>query len=118
MSVAADVVEHLLGSAEGGLGVDDPFARLEGGEVEAELVGIAQFLKRAEELELAGVKGVLEILEKQAAEQIGQHFDRQEEARSAGDPSLAVPRGSAAGNDAVQMGMEGANKRTDRMRET
>ena len=61
--------------------------------------------KGSAEDQLAGPKGLVEGFEEQTAEQAGQHADRQEEARSAAHPALAVGRQPAAGHDAVQVGM-------------
>lgn len=90
MRVAAHVVEHVLGFAEWSLGVNHPFDVLEGGEVQTPFVRISQFFERTEELEFAGVECLLEVLQKQAAEQAGQDIHGQEKARPAVDPSLAI----------------------------
>src|SRR3984893_11157539 len=52
-----------------------------------------------------GVEGLLQIPEEEATEETGENRNRQEVARSAGDPSRAVWRAPAAGDDAMQMGM-------------
>jgi hypothetical protein len=41
-------------------------------------------------MQLALVKGLLQVFEEEAPEQTGQHADGQEEARTTGDPTLAI----------------------------
>ncbi len=65
--------------------------------------GIGHGRKRAEEVELALGEGGAHLLEEQGAEAAGQHANRQEEARLAGDPTRLVGRDPAAGDDAVKM---------------
>src|SRR5262249_31648055 len=51
------------------------------------------------------VEGRLQVSEKQAAEEPGQHPDREEEARPTRNPALAIEREPTAGHDAVKVGM-------------
>ena len=104
VGVPAHVVQDLPGSTEGRLGVDHPVGRAHRREVLGKRLAIAQGLKRRRKAELAGVEGLLQILEEQAAEQPGQHPHRQEEAGPAGDPAGAIGREPAPGDHAVQMG--------------
>ena len=53
--------------------------------------------------QFARIEGVLELLQKQAAEQSRQHAYGQEEAGLARDPAGAVGREPAAGDDTMQM---------------
>jgi hypothetical protein len=61
--------------------------------------------ERRKELQLSLVKVLLEVAQKQPAEQAGQHFNRQKEVRSAGNPTLAIERKATAGHHAMQVGM-------------
>src|SRR6266481_3520387 len=63
----------------------------------------------AEEPQLAGAEGVLQFPQEQSAEQPREHAHRQEEAGATSDPAGAVERGSAAGDDAmdVRMALQG-----------
>src|ERR1700730_9744532 len=54
---------------------------------------------------MPGVEGLLQIPEEEATEETGENRDRQEVARSAGDPSRAVCREPAAGDDAMKVGL-------------
>ena len=59
----------------------------------------------AEEVELSGGVGLLQCLEQKTAKQAAEHAYCKKEARPACHPAL-VGRESAAGNHAVQMGMQ------------
>ena len=106
MGVAAEIGQHLFGPAERGLGIDHPVdaAQLRRGGA-AKACGLGKAGEIAEEAQLAGVEGVLQCLQEQAAEQAGEHAHRQEEAGAAGDPAGAVGRGAAARHDAMDMRM-------------
>ena len=62
-----------------------------------------QGLKRAGEVELPRVEGLLQGGEEPPAEEPRSHADRQEEARTTGDPPRAVRREAATGDDAMEM---------------
>ena len=72
VGVAAEVVEDLVGAGEGALGVDDPLGLAEGLEVACEGVGVVERGQGVAELEPAGVVGLLEQFEEEAAEQAGE----------------------------------------------
>ena len=88
--VAADIVHDLLRPSERWLGVDDPFRVSQRIEMIEESLPILERLKRSEEVQLVGVEGLLQILEKQSAEQPGEHLYRQEKIRAAGDPVCTI----------------------------
>jgi len=56
-----------------------------------------------EEVQHASGEGLFQIVQEQASEHPRQDPDRQEEPRSAGDPTLTVRRDPAAGDETVQM---------------
>src|SRR4029077_2427085 len=106
MGVAAQVAEHLGGSAEGRLGIDDPllvlqllhqsrkqFLVLEGG------CGTAA-VQRSVAVE--ALQSAQELVAKDAAK----HRNGQQEARMRMDPALVIWGESAAGDDTVDMRME------------
>ena len=107
MGIATEIGENLSGSAERLLGVDDPIDAPHGGEASGEGDRPGEGCEIAEEVQGAGVEGGGQTLEEQAPEQPGERFDGQEEVRSAGDPSRAIIRETAARNDAMDMGMVG-----------
>jgi len=104
--VAADIVHHLLWPGERWLGVDDPFHVSHQIEMTGERLSILECLKRREELQLADIEGLLQILQEQSAEQAGEHPYRQEKARAAGDPPGTIRCNPAARDDTMQMRME------------
>jgi hypothetical protein len=71
VGVAAEIGEHGLGAAEGGLGVDHPLGLAERGEVCREGSGIGQPRQIAEDLELPRLVQGRQPLEEQAPEQPG-----------------------------------------------
>ena len=106
MGVAPEVAEDLLGSAEGRLGVDDPARAIElvlhagesrrigerrGGAVEAERAALVESSQSREEL---------------SAKECAEHANGEEEIGTRGDPSRAVERETAAGDDAVHVRVE------------
>jgi hypothetical protein len=88
--VAADIVHHLLWSGERWLGVDDPFHVSRQIEMTGESLRILECLKQREELQLAGVEGLLQILQEQSPEQPREHPYGQEKVGAAGDPPSTI----------------------------
>jgi hypothetical protein len=80
------IVHHLLLPGERWLCVDDPFQVSHQIKIMGESLSILECLKRREELQLADVEGLLQILQEQSAEQPGEHPYRQEKVGAAGDP--------------------------------
>ncbi len=74
VGVAADIVHHLLWPGERWLGVDDPFHVSHQIEMTGESLRIMECLKRSEEPQLAGVEGLLQILQEQSPEQPREHL--------------------------------------------
>ena len=105
MGVAAEIGQHLLGAAERRLGIDDPVDAPQLVEPVGEGRGLGEAGEVAEEAQLAGVEGGLQVLEEQPAEQAREHAHRQEEAGPAGDPARAVEREAAARHDAMDVRM-------------
>src|SRR5262245_60260602 len=105
MGIAAEIGQHLFGAAEWWLGVDHPVEAPEFAETTCEGLRFDKAGEIAEEPQLAGREGVLQLLQEQPAEQPREHTHRQEEAGTTSDPVGAVKRGSAAGNDAMDVRM-------------
>src|SRR5882757_6464627 len=76
-----------------------------GAEVAQEDAAVAERRQGTKEAQFFGVECPLQIFQEQSTEEAGQHQDRQEEIGSAGDPSGAVGREPAAGNDTMQVRM-------------
>jgi hypothetical protein len=68
VGVASQVVENLLGPGKGSFGIDDPFCLAERCEINREGRGNLKLLEGGKEMQLAVVEGLLQQLEKQAAE--------------------------------------------------
>lgn len=101
--LTADIAEHLLRAGERRLGVDDPFGPSRRQQMRGKAVRIGQRLERGAEAQLAVIEGVVHGGQGQAAEQAGQHANRQEEPLATGDPPGAIRREAAAGDDAMEM---------------
>jgi hypothetical protein len=66
---------------------------------------VAERLQAPAEGQLFGVEGLLQSGQEQPAEEASEHAHGQEEGRPAGDPTAAVGRGTATGDDAMQVRM-------------
>src|SRR5262245_16611938 len=98
MGIAAEIGQHLFGAAEWWLGVDHPVEAPEFAETTCEGLRFDKAGEIAEEPQLAGREGVLQLLQEQPAEQPREHTHRQEEAGTTSDPV----GGSAANTDPVR----------------
>src|SRR5438445_1466049 len=105
MRIAAEISQHLFGPAEWRLGVDDPVGPSELIEPLGEYGGIGEMGEITEKAQLASREGSLQLLQKQAAEQLREDADRQEEVGPASHPSCAVERRSTTRHDTVDMRM-------------
>src|SRR6267378_442589 len=106
MSVAAQILQHMLRPAKGGLGVNHPLGFFQRSQITGESGRVAQRFQIAEELELAGGINFFQGFEQQSPEQAAEDLDWQKESGAAWDPAVVVSRQAAAGNDAVQVGMK------------
>ena len=102
MGIAAEIVEHLLGSAERAFGVDDPGDAAQRGEVAGEGGRFGECGEVAEEVQLASVERIEQAFEEEAAIEPREDMDRQEEAGAAGDPAT-IGREAAARDDAMDV---------------
>lgn len=73
MGVAAEIGQHLLRTAEGGLGVDDPLDAPQFVELAGEGGGFGKIRELPEEAELAGRERRVEFGKEQPAEESGEH---------------------------------------------
>ena len=76
-----------------------------GREVAPEGTAVAKPLKTAVEGQLLGVEGLFQRGKEQPTEQTSEHADGQKELGPAGDPTAAVGRKTATGDDAMQVWM-------------
>src|SRR5271169_1393411 len=105
MSVSRDVGQDLFGAGEGWFGVDPPFRLSRGSEVALKGAAVAERLQASAEGQFIGIEGLLQSGQEQPAEEASEHAHGQEEGRPAGDPTAAVGRETATGDDAMQVRM-------------
>lgn len=105
VGIAAQIGKHGLWAAKGRFGIDHPFGFTEWGEPGGKGIRPDQPLQVAIESQLSGLVQRHQAVQKEAAEQAGQHAHMQEEPGLAGDPPGAVPRQTAAGHDHMDMRM-------------
>lgn len=103
--VARQVLERLLGPAEGRFGVDGPVVASGPGQETAERVRIVEGCELAVEVQPSLVVGGPGEGEPFAAEDPTEHADGQEEAATTVDPAGAVERESTGGHETVQVRM-------------
>ncbi len=103
MRVATEILEDVLGSAKWWLGEYHPLSLPHRSQILGEGTGSLKRFKRVEEAQEAGVKGALQLRQKQPAKQPREYAHRQEEPRAAGEPVFAIGTQAAARNHAMQM---------------
>ena len=106
VGVAAEILQHVLGSTEGRFGVDHPFLLLERRQVTGKGEWICERSEVAEELEFSGGVGLLQGVQKQSAEELAEDLNGEKEFAAARDPAFVIG-GQATGRDyAVEVGVE------------
>ena len=90
MGISGQVLEHLLGPAEGRLGIDHPLLAAQLPAQRRETTRICQVREGAVELETSGSEALLQRGEQLAAKQVREDPDREEEIVWAGNPVGSV----------------------------
>ena len=104
--IASQILEDLLGTAEGRLGIDHPVQSLELSEESIEGSRLLESSERAAKPEFVSAIGAAEQHQELAPKHLGENFAGQEESRMAGaDPTGVILGDAAGGNQAVQMRM-------------
>jgi len=103
IGVAAQILEHIVGPAEGRFGVDDPVLSKQWSEPGSEDPGLRQQCQIAGKMKLAMLKGGLETGDELAAKHPPEHLNGEKEARVRANPAGVIGRETAGGNDAVDM---------------
>ncbi len=106
MCIAAQIPKDIFRAGERRFGVDDPVLFIELVEEVPPDAGLAECGGAACQLELTGLVGLAQSSQELAPKQSAKYFDRQEKSLSGCDPRLAIGGESAAGNHAMQVGME------------
>jgi hypothetical protein len=103
--IAGEIVQNMLGTAEGWLGIDDPVLVEELSEELAKATWLSKTLERSVKLEFVLKKELLQSGCELASEDATQRGDGQEESSRGGDPSGAVGCETASRNDVMDVRM-------------
>ena len=105
MGVAGQVLENMLGSAEGWFGIDDPFHGTQAPQQGVEQTWLSQVGGSAETTEFSFLISLLEGGQHLAAKQAAEYAHRQEETGSAVDPAGVIESEPTGGDEAMQVRM-------------
>ena len=105
VSVAGQILQHMLGSAEGWLGIDDPLFAAQQAQQRVELTWLRQVGCRAKATELSFFISLQEEGQHLAPEEAAEYAYRQEEARSAGNPTGMIEGEAPGGDETMQVRM-------------
>jgi hypothetical protein len=103
--IASEIVQNMLGTAEGWLGIDDPVLAKELSEKSSKATRLDKTLERAVKLELVLTKELFQSSCELAAEDAAQCGDGQEESSRGGDPSGTVRCKTASRNNVMDVRM-------------
>ena len=106
MGVAAQVLEHIVGAAEGWFGVNDPVFSEQRSQPRSEDLGLREQSQIAGKVQLAMLKGRLETGDELSAKHTSEYLDGEKEVRTGSDPAGAIERESAGREDTMDMGMK------------
>jgi len=106
MGVTAQILEHMLGAAEGWFGVDNPVLSEQGPQPGSEDLRLREQRQIPGKMKLAMLKGRLETGHKLTAKKATQHRNGKKEVSAGSDPVGVIERESAGGDDTVDMGMK------------
>jgi len=106
MGVTAEILEHIVGTAEGWFGVDDPVFSEQWSEPGSEDLGLRKHSQIAGEVQLAMLKGRLKTGDELAAKDAPEHCDWEKESRAGPNPAGVIEREPAGGDDTMDMGMK------------
>jgi hypothetical protein len=106
MGVSAEILEHIVGAAEGWFGVDDPVFSEQRSEPGSEDLGLREQSQIAREVQLAMLKGRLESGDELAAKHASEYLDGEKEARAGSDPAGVIEGEPTGRDDTVDMGMK------------
>jgi hypothetical protein len=103
MGVAREILEDVLGLAQGFLRIDDPFGTPQSPQEALPGLRCREFLTAAAQREFAPAVDVLERREEQASEAPAEDLQWQEEVRTTGEPLGPVGYQAPRGEDTVEM---------------
>ncbi len=106
MGVAAEILEHIVGAAEGRFGVDDPVFSEQRSEPGREDLGLCEQRQIAGKVQLAMLKGRLKSGDELAAKHTSEYLDGEEEVRTGSDTASVIEGEPTGRDDTVDMGMK------------
>jgi hypothetical protein len=106
MSVAAEILQDVLGSAEGWFGVNDPIFAEERTQPGREELGMGKRCEFSAQVQLTAFEGRLQTGDELATKHAPQYSNGKEEAWMRSNPAGVIVVESTGGNDAVDMGMK------------
>ena len=106
MGVSAEILEHIVGAAEGWFGVDDPVFSEQRSEPGSEDLGLREQSQITGEVQLVTLKSGLESGDELAAKHASEYLDGEKEARVGSDPASVIEREPAGRDDTVYVGMK------------
>jgi len=105
--IASQILEHMLGTTEGCLGIDHPVESLELSEDSIERHRFLPSSERAAKPEFVSAIGAGEQHQELVPKHLGEDFAGQEESPMAGaDPTRVIRGDTAGGNQAMQVRMQ------------
>ena len=105
VGVTAEIVEHILGAAEGWLGVDHPVFAKQRSQPGGEEFGLREPRQIPGKVQLASLKGQLESVDELAAKHLPEHGNGEKEARVRSNSAGVIEREPTGGDDTMDMGM-------------
>src|SRR6266542_617287 len=106
MGVAAEILQHVFGSAEGWFGVDDPIFAEERAQPGSEELGMGEQCEFSGQVQLTAFEGRLQAGDELATKHAPQYSDGKEEAWVGSNPAGVIAGESADGDDKVDMEMK------------
>jgi hypothetical protein len=106
MGVATEILEYILGAAEGWFGIDHPRLAEQGSQPGSEDLGLSQEFQVLGEAELILLEGGFETVHEFAAKNPAQHREGKKEASAGWNPVAVIERQPTGGNDAMDMGVK------------
>ena len=106
VGITTEVVEHILGTTEGWLGVDDPMFSKQWPEPRGEDLRLSEWRQIAGKVQLPSLKSRLERVDELSAKYATEHVDGKKESRVRPNPAGVIEREPTRRDDAVDMGMK------------
>lgn len=106
MGVGAEIAQHMLRTAEGLFGIDNPVVAEQYSQPCAEGGWLGKRQQAAMELEIAAIEGVAKSVNELTAEDTAEHANGQEEGAPCGDPAGMIGSETAGGNDTMGVRMK------------